>query len=115
MNPSMIKTSGTSFPLQIENDSRFEYNLLKNPIRWEWQRESAEDFEYLKLLEDKLAAAKAQYDPDKAWFFESNARPMEITRRVVPSLTETILDYNVVNEARREIVNEIKNVDGPST
>lgn len=97
-------------------DTHIVYPGNKKPldsIRWELQRESAEDFEYLKLLEEKLAAAKKEYDPDKAWFFEPNARPMEIARRVVPSLTETTLDYNVVNEARREIVNEIQNVDGP--
>lgn len=82
-------------------------------IRWEVEREGIEDFEYLKLLEDKIAEFKSQYAPDKVWFVDPKSRPMELARRVVPSLTNTTLDYNVVNQARLDVVNEIKNVDGP--
>ena len=82
-------------------------------IRWEIERESAEDFEYLKLLEDKIAEVKAGYDLEKAWFIEPKSRSMELARRVVPSLASSTLDYNVVNQARLDVVNELNNVMGP--
>ena len=38
---------------------------------------------------------------------------MEIARRVLPSVTTSTLDINVVNQARMDAVNEIKNLTGP--
>ncbi len=81
-------------------------------IRWEIERESVEDFEYLKLLEKKTAEFKEGLDPEKAWFVDPRSRAMEIARRVVPSITTTTLDPNVVNKARMDAVNEIKNMTG---
>ncbi len=82
-------------------------------IRWEIERESVEDFEYLKLLEAKTSALKQEFAPEKTWFIEPKSRAMEIARRVLPSVTTSTLDVNVVNKARMDAVNEIKNLTGP--
>lgn len=82
-------------------------------IRWEIERESVEDFEYLKLLEAKTAALKKEYDAEKAWFIEPKSRAKEIAKRVVPSITTATFDFNVVNQARLDAVNEINNLTGP--
>ena len=81
-------------------------------IRWEIERESVEEFEYLKLLEAKTAALKKEYDAEKAWFIEPKSRAKEIAKRVVPSITTATFDFNVVNQARMDAVNEIKNLTG---
>lgn len=98
-------------------DTHVVYPGEKSPIdsiRWEIQRESLEDYEYLKLLEDKTAALKASYPPEKVWFLDPKSRSTELARRVVPSLAQATSDYRVVNEARQAIVDEIKNLDGPA-
>ncbi len=81
-------------------------------VRWEIQRESVEDYEYLKLLEASVAKIKEESDPEKAWFIDPKARAMELAHRVAPDLRHTTLDFNVINETRREIVKEIENATG---
>ena len=81
-------------------------------IRWELQRESAEDYEYLKLLEAAIAQIKAEKDPEKAWFVDPSARSMELARRVVPDLKHATTDFNTINATRRELANEIAAATG---
>ncbi len=82
-------------------------------IRWELQRESVEDYEYLKLLEASVAKIKAEKDPEKGWFIDPRARSMELARRVVPDLKRATIDFNVINATRRELANEIAATTGP--
>lgn len=83
-------------------------------VRWEIERESVEDYEYLKTLENKIADIKKEYPAEKTWFLDPKSRPEEIARKVAPTLASSTLDYNVLNQARLEAVNEIKNATGAS-
>lgn len=83
-------------------------------IRWELQREGIEDFEYLKLLEEKTAEIKAALDPEKAWFIDPQSRSREIAKQVVPAVSATTRDFNVLNASRADVVNELRNVISPA-
>ncbi len=81
-------------------------------VRWEIQRESVEDYEYLKLLEASVAKIKAETNHDKGWFIDPQARAMELARRVAPDLRNTTIDFKLINETRKELVAEIANATG---
>ncbi len=81
-------------------------------IRWELERESAEDFEYLKLLETNVANILAEYDPVKVWAFDAKSRSMELARRVAPDLAHTTLDAKLIEATRQEIAQEIEATSG---
>ena len=76
-------------------------------IRWELERESAEDYEYLKLLEESVANIKSELDPEKAWFLDSKGRTMELARRIVPDLVSTTMDASLIEKTRQDLANEI--------
>ncbi len=76
-------------------------------IRWELERESVEDYEYLKLLENSVAEFKASLDQDKAWALDPKGRTMELARRVVPDLTTTTMDGELIEKTREALANEI--------
>ncbi|MHC4405686.1 MAG: glycoside hydrolase domain-containing protein [Planctomycetota bacterium] len=75
-------------------------------IRWEIQRESIEDFEYLHLLEEKTAALKKRLG-DAAACIDARRRAMELCRRVVPRIADTQLDPRRIVAARRAVADEI--------
>jgi len=79
-------------------------------IRWEIQRESLEDFEYLWLLEQKLTEVKKRLGTAADWF-EPRRRGLELARRVVPSLTETPKTPEIIWAIREQIANEILILD----
>jgi len=79
-------------------------------IRWEIQRESLEDYEYLWLLEQKLAEVKRRLGPPADWF-EPRRRGLELARRVVPSLTETPKTPEIIWAVREQIADEILLLD----
>ncbi|NQT51421.1 DUF4091 domain-containing protein, partial [bacterium] len=60
-------------------------------IRWEIQRESLEDFEYLHLLTAKTAAIKKRLGAAAA-SIRPNRRAKELCRRVVPAISATERD-----------------------
>jgi len=79
-------------------------------IRWEIQRESLEDYEYLWLLEQKLTEVKKRLGPAAAWY-EPKRRATELARRVVPSLHGTPKTPEIIWKTREQIVNEILDAD----
>lgn len=79
-------------------------------IRWEIQRESLEDFEYLWLLEQKLADVKKRFGAAAAEF-EPRRRVSELARRVVPSLAKTPKTPEVIWTIRDQIASEILALD----
>lgn len=81
-----------------------------NSIRWEIQRESLEDFEYLHLLTTATAAAKRRLDPATDWVDERR-RAMELCRRVVPSIANTAKDPAQIMATRNAIADEIIALD----
>lgn len=80
---------------------------LLDSIRWELERESVEDYEYLKLLEESVAQFKKQLNQDKAWAIDPKGRAMELAKKIVPELSRTTLDANLIEQTRQELAQEI--------
>jgi hypothetical protein len=79
-------------------------------IRWEIQRESLEDFEYLHLLAAKTAAVRQQLGPAASWI-DPRRRAMELCRRVVRAVSDTEPAAEKIEAARRAIADEIAAID----
>ena len=79
-------------------------------LRWEIQRESIEDYEYLHLLAEKAAALKARLGPAAAWA-DPRRRAVELARRVVPALSACEFDPGRIAAARRAAADEILALD----
>lgn len=77
-----------------------------NSIRWEIQRESIEDFEYLHLLTAKTAELKTRLGRAAEWV-RPRRRAMELARRVVPAIAETETDPARIMAVRRQVAAEI--------
>lgn len=81
-------------------------------IRWEIQRESVEDFEYLHLLAARTAELAKQFGkPAKG--FCPDRRAMELCRRVVRTISDTETDPAKILAVRRQIADEIVGLDQP--
>ena len=81
-------------------------------IRWEIQRDSIEDYEYLRLLEAKTAAVKARLGEVAAWI-EPRRRAMELARRVVPDIANCETDPAAIVAVRQAVADEIIALDTP--
>jgi hypothetical protein len=81
-----------------------------NSIRWEIQRESLEDYEYLHLLTTRTAALRARLGHRADWLHPER-QAMEWCRQVVPSLTATERDPARILAARRQIADAIVELD----
>ncbi|HUT91683.1 MAG TPA: glycoside hydrolase domain-containing protein [Thermoguttaceae bacterium] len=79
-------------------------------IRWEIQRESLEDYEYLHLLAAKTAEVKGRLGAAAGWL-DPRRRARELCRRVVPSIAEWERDPARIAATRREIADEIIALD----
>lgn len=79
-------------------------------IRWEIQRESIEDFEYLRLLATKTAEAKKRLGPAADWI-DPRRRAVELCREVVPAIADTEKDPARILAVRGEIADEIIALD----
>ncbi|MBP5621111.1 MAG: DUF4091 domain-containing protein, partial [Thermoguttaceae bacterium] len=81
-------------------------------IRWELERESVEDYEYLKLLEKSVAQYKSELDSEKSWAIDPKSRAMELARKIVPDLTHTTMDGELIERTRLEVAKEIEAATG---
>ncbi|MDW8080145.1 MAG: DUF4091 domain-containing protein [Thermoguttaceae bacterium] len=77
-----------------------------NSLRWEIQRESVEDFEYLHLLAVELTRLKEQQGEKAAWF-DPCRYPMELARKVVPSIVTFERDPKRIMRVREELAEAI--------
>jgi len=75
-------------------------------IRWEIQRESIEDFEYLWLLTAKTAELKRRLGAPAAWI-DPRRRAEELCRRVVPAIADCEKDPRRILAVRQAIAEEI--------
>ncbi|MBM4042156.1 MAG: DUF4091 domain-containing protein [Planctomycetes bacterium] len=82
-----------------------------NSIRWEIQRESIEDFEYLCLLAVRTAEAKKRLGP-AADFVDPRRRAIELCREIVPAIADTERDPARIMAVRAEIAEEIISLGG---
>jgi hypothetical protein len=79
-------------------------------IRWEIQRESLEDYEYLHLLTQKTAALKSRLGDAAAWL-DPPRRAKELCRRVIPSISDWQHDPAQIMSTRHQIADEIIALD----
>lgn len=78
-----------------------------NSMRWEIQRESIEDFEYLHLLAARTAAVKRRLGPKATWL-NPRRRALELSRRVVPRvIADTEMDPKKIVATRHQLADEI--------
>jgi len=75
-------------------------------IRWETQRDSLEDFEYLWLLTERLTAVKEKLG-EAAAEFDPKQRAKEFCHRLISSFTVTTSDPAAIQGARKELAAEI--------
>ncbi|MCR4411743.1 MAG: DUF4091 domain-containing protein, partial [Thermoguttaceae bacterium] len=75
-------------------------------MRWEIQRESLEDFEYLHLLVAQTEAVKQRLGKGAEWV-RPRRRALELARRVVPAISATELDPARITAVRRQVADEI--------
>ena len=79
-------------------------------LRWEIQRESIEDYEYLHLLMTKTAALRKRLGKGAA-FIDERRRAAELCRRVVPSIRDWERDPAKLAAARAAVADEIVALD----
>ena len=79
-------------------------------IRWEIERESLEDYEYLHLLTTQTAAAKKRLGKAAA-FVHPDRRAKELCRRIVPDLAHVDQNPAHITAARHAIADEILALD----
>jgi len=79
-------------------------------IRWEIQRESIEDFEYLHLLATRTAEVKKRLG-EAAAFIDERRRAMELCRRIVPGIADTEKDPARLMAIRNQLADEIIALD----
>ncbi len=104
---------GTPFERYSPGDTHVIYpgsNGPLNSIRWEIQRDSIEDFEYLHLLTAKTAELKKQLGEAARWVHPER-RAKELSRRVVPAIANTEKDPAKIVATRREVAEEIMALD----
>lgn len=80
---------------------------LLGSLRFSAQRDGIQDFECLRVLEDRLRAIKRQTGDDAFWL-DPRQRPLELCRRVVWSFHDHTRDPRVMLDTRRAIAEEIE-------
>jgi len=80
---------------------------LLGSLRFSAQRDGIQDYEYLRVLEERLRQFKAQAGPDAFWL-DPRQRPLELCRRVIWSFHDHTRDPQVLLDTRRAIAEEIE-------
>ncbi len=78
-----------------------------NSIRWQTQRDSVEDFEYLKLLEKQIAET-AERLGNSTGKIDTEARSLEYCSRIVRSFTDYERNADTLRKIRDELAKEVE-------
>jgi hypothetical protein len=81
-------------------------NGLFNSLRWEEMRNGIQDYEYLKMLEDKISTLKDSLGSQFSWI-DPRQRSKEIAGRVVKSFADHTDNPEVLDNARLELIKEL--------
>ena len=76
-------------------------------LRWSAMRDGLQDYEYLWVLESRLAALKTRLGESADWL-DPRQRPLELCRRVVTSFHDHTRNPGTLLAARHEIALEIE-------
>ena len=80
---------------------------LLGSLRFSAMRDGLQDYEYLWVLEDKLAKIKEKVGEEASWL-NPRQRPLELCRRVVWSFHEYARDSDIMLDTRDAIAREIE-------
>ncbi len=80
---------------------------LIGSLRLSAQRDGIQEYEYLRVLEERLRQIKTQAGPDGFWI-DPRQRPLELCRRVIWSCHDYTRDRHVLLDTRRAIAEEIE-------
>jgi len=81
-----------------------------NSLRWEQMRNGIQDYEYFRMLEDKIKILKDSLGSQFAWI-DPMQRGREIAGKVVMSFSERTGNPQVLYNAKQELINELINFD----
>lgn len=84
---------------------------LLDSLRWEQMRSGIQDYECLRLLEEKISQMKKGMSPRASALIEPSRRGVEIATSVVRTADDYSNDPNVLYAARRQILDEILDLD----
>ena len=84
---------------------------LLDSLRWEQMRAGIQDYECLKLLEDKIARLREELSPRAAEWIDPARRGVEIASRVVRTYEDFTRDPDVLYGARRQAIEEACDLD----
>jgi hypothetical protein len=84
---------------------------LLDSLRWEQMRNGIQDYEYLRLLEEKVRQMKKEMSPRVASLIEPSQRGVEIAASVVRTADDCTNDPNVLYAAKRQVIDEILGLD----
>ncbi len=76
-------------------------------LRFSTQRDGLQDYEYLRLLEDRLRAIKEQVGADAFWL-DPRQRSLELCRQVIWSFHDYTRDPELLLQTRQAIAEEIE-------
>lgn len=79
-------------------------------LRWSAMRDGLQDYELLRVLEDRLAALKRDRGEAADWL-DCRQRPRELCRPVATSFYDYTRQADVLSQARRKIASEIEALD----
>jgi hypothetical protein len=80
-------------------------------LRWEQMRNGVQDYEYFRLLEDKIRQMKGGMSQRVSSLIEPPRRGIEIAASVVRTTDDYSNDPNVLYAAKRQIIDEILGLD----
>lgn len=83
---------------------------ILNSLRWEQMRNSLQDYEYFKLLEDKIRSFKDSLGAGFNWI-NPKQRSKEISHQIVKSLVEYKNDPQALYIAKKQVIDEILEFD----
>jgi hypothetical protein len=84
---------------------------LLDSLRWEQMRNGVQDYEYFRLLEDKIRQMKGGMSQRVSSLIEPPRRGIEIAASVVRTTDDYSNDPNVLYAAKRQIIDEILGLD----
>ncbi len=84
---------------------------LLDSLRWEQMRNGIQDYEYFRLLEEKMSQVKRGMSPRVSSLLDPRQRGVEIAARVVRTADDYSNDPNALYAAKRQIIDELLGLD----
>jgi len=84
---------------------------LLDSLRWEQMRNGLQDYEYFRLLEEKVKEMKKGMSPRVSSLLDPPRRSIEIAASVVQTTADYSDDPNVLYAAKRQVIDEILGLD----